>query len=256
MKLEWPFCFAGVDFNIEAADDIEDSSNQAYLDNVVPPEQLDPETCNNPELNEQDDKVATSPVVNGFTAPTTPPTAKKKRLYNRKLSPRSEGPVVKLLKLSPNTIARHTNGEMRSESVPSETENSPAAPTKLAPVSVPHGLPKKRTVNGPNLLRNKQLKKKVVGKSKAVYRKPDRLSDSRTSLPGVKPLDPPVEESDFVECVKCLAVVNVLSARDHVAVCPGAPPLAEIDLSTTQCECKMYSILFHFLNICFFQFHL
>lgn len=193
-----------------------------------------------PEENSANENVVPSVVVNGFAAPSSPPVVKKKRPYNRRLTPKSEGsPVVKLHKLSPNTIAKHTNGEMNPppEPVPLEPEplpvETPSDEAVAMPVPLP--MPKKRTVNGPNLLRNKQVKKKVVGKSKTVFRKPDKLGDAqnRTSVLGVKPLDSPEEDSGLVECVKCYAVVSVNSAREHLAVCTGVLPVVENDIGTS-----------------------
>ena len=220
---------AGVDFNIEAADDIEDGSTPAYcLDSLAPLEV--PETVPNsfeeeqPEADSANENVVPSVLVNGLAVPSSPP--KKKRPYVRKSIPKSEGPVVKLLKLSPNTIKRHTNGEMNTPPVPVPPEPEPVetSPVKDS-VAMPVPLPKKRTVNGPNLLRNKQVKKKVVGKCKAVYRKPGEPLN-RTVI-GVKPLDSPTEESGLVECVKCSTVVSIESAREHLSVCGTviAPPV-------------------------------
>lgn len=232
---------SGVDFNIEAADDIDDNSSTGFLNSVAPievPEGTVTSSCEvkQPEEESANENVVPSVVLNGFAAPSSPPIVKKKRPYNRKSAPKSEGdPVVKLLKLSPNTIARHTNGDMDPPAEPVPLEPEPL-PIDRSPESMvmPVPMPKKRTVNGPNLLRNKQVKKKVVGKSKPFYRKADRLSESqnRTSVLGVKPLDSPVEDNGLVECVKCSAVVSVLSARDHLAVCTGGSTSVESDIGT------------------------
>ncbi len=234
---------AGVDFNIEAADDIEDGSSPAYLDSLAPLGV--PETVSNsfdaehPEVDSANENVVPNVVVNGLATPSSPSTVRKKRPYIRRSIPKSEGPVVKLLKLSPNTIKKHTNGEMNPPPVPVPPELEPCGPVETSPdkeliaMSVPIPVPKKRTVNGPSLLRNKQVKKKVVGKSKAVYRKPGEPIN-RTSVAGVKPLDSPVEESGLVECVKCSAVVSIESARDHLSVCGAviSPPVEENTIGT------------------------
>lgn len=229
----------GVDFNIEAADDIEDGSTPAYLDSFA---QLDlPKTVSDSseteqlEANSANENVVPSVLVNGSPEPSSPPVGKKKRPYNRRSTPKSEGPMVKLLKLSPNTISKHTNGEMKPPSVPvsPHQESEPAETTPVeesVAMPLPLPVPKKRIVNGPNLLRNKQVKKKVVGNSKAVYRKPSKTGDTlNRTVAGVKPLDVNPEDSGFVECVKCFAVVSVSSAREHLSVCGIPVPQAVED---------------------------
>lgn len=225
------FYIVGVDFNIEAADDIEEDSTPAYLDTLAPlgvpdtisenaeTEQVEASSANEDEVS--------SVVINGSPSSSSPPTVKKKRPYIRRSIPKSDGPLVKLLKLSPSTITKHTNGESTPLSVPVsphrevEPPETPLQVEEPATMPVPLPVPKKRTVNGPNLLRNKQVKKKVVVNSKTVYRKPNKTieSQNRTSVVGVKPLGFPTEDSGLVECVKCFAIVGVSSAREHLSVC-------------------------------------
>lgn len=227
-----------MDFNIEAADEIEDEPAPEYLDTLAPVEV--PKTVSENAKIEQleassanEDEVP-SVVINGSPTSTSPLIVKKKRPYNRRSIPKSEGPLVKLLKLSPNTLTKHMNGEMNPPSVPAsphhEVEPSETQLPVEEPVTtpVPLAVPKKRTVNGPNLLRNKQVKKKVVVNSKTIYRKPNKASETlnRTSIAGVKPLGFPAEDSGLVECVKCFSIVSISSAREHLAVCDSIIPAA------------------------------
>lgn len=227
----------GVDFNIEAADDIEGDTTSAYLDSLAPSEVSDVaiNSCGTEQstVHSANESVVSSALVNGFTTPTSPPFVKKKRPYVRKSISKSEDPVVRLLKLSPNTIAKHTNGDMNQPPVPHEQESVDKSSVDSTNMPVPLPVSKKRTVNGPNLLRNKQVKKRVVGKSKAIYRKPDKWGETpnRTSVAGVKPLDLP-EDNDLVNCVKCSAVVSVLAAREHLDVCGLSSSPSADDIGT------------------------
>ena len=145
-------------------------------------------------------------VVNGIEPIISSPSpVKKKRLYQRRPSSKPENEqlasqaVVQLSKLSPDSISLHTNGE----------------------VSAP---PKKRTVNGP-MFRNKHIIKKKVLKPKAAVRKTE-VKEPKAEVPSTF-----TEESDFVECVRCAAVVEVANVRQHLTVCAVPVTAEEMDLS-------------------------
>lgn len=152
--------------------------------------------------------------VNGGDNITTPPSLKKKRPYVRKSVPKGEaGPVVKLMKLSPNTIARHTNGEVKTV-------------LPVSPLAAPVSLSSKRRVNGPGFTRSKQGVKKKAVKSKEAYRNSLVRNRGNSEL-GITPLDSTKEGK--VECVKCSTVVNIASARQHLTVCTGQMPQEVIE---------------------------
>ena len=123
-----------MDFNIEATDNVDSVEPPVsnFLDEPYPleaPSEIEPKTS---EIVKQTDCVKethesaaaaaappVTPSVNGNVF-ITPPTVKKpKRPYNRRSGSKSgekgAGPVVKLTKLSPKTLSRHTNGVSQPE---------------------------------------------------------------------------------------------------------------------------------------------
>lgn len=207
----WGHICAGVDFNIEAADENDTEPPPPFLEELALPlpEVPDsiPEVPDNLPVEEKtvneaatvDATSATANVppdlsVNGIDSiESSPSPVKKKRLYQRRPSSKPENkqlesqPVVQLPKLSPNSFSTQPNGE----------------------IGVP---PKRRTVNGP-MFRNKHIIKKKVVKPKATVRKAE-VKESKVEAPSTLS-----EESDFVECVRCAAVVEVANVRHHLTVC-------------------------------------
>ena len=211
------FLIAGVDFNIEATDDVDSGELpvSGFLHEPYPveaPSEVGPaepsdivkQTDSSVAAENQESSAATIPSVNG-TAFLTPPTVKKqKRPYVRRSGSKnsekaSSDPVVKLTKLSPRTIARHTNGVSSSQeptpvvsvlqSPPPPHRSSTPPPHMLEPpeleeaaslvaeeeqlVSVPQPLPQSPAVpvkngksrssgGGPSFLKRNPSKKKVV----------------------------------------------------------------------------------------------
>jgi len=228
----------GVDFNIEAADENDTEPPPPFLEELAMPLPEVPDSI--PEvpdsLPEEEKTISVAAIENSASAITnvppdlsvngiepinsSPSPVKKKRLYQRRPSSKPESeqleslPTVHVQKLSPNQIAVHTNGE----------------------VGVP---PKRRTVNGP-MFRNKHIIKKKVVKPKAPVRKTE-AKELKTEVPLALP-----EETDYVECVRCAAVVEVGNVRHHLTVC-SVPITGEENDS-----CKYLEGLKSFIIICIF----
>lgn len=141
-----------MDFNIEATDNVDSKELpvSGFLHEPYPleaPSEVGPAEPS--DIVKQTDSVVTAenqesaaitPSVNG-TAFLSPPTVKKqKRPYVRrsgsKNSEKASDPVVKLTKLSPRTIARHTNGISSSQEPNSIVFQSPPPPPR--PSTPPH----------------------------------------------------------------------------------------------------------------------
>lgn len=250
---------SGVDFNIEAADELGSETPHGFLEDG---EHLGTTTglvdrCETPPPESTSaNEGEKAPSVNGGVSLFTPPSAKKKRPYTRKLLPKSESsPVVKLHKLSPNTIARHTNGEPKTDEeaapgMPSAVEAT-VSPLAKPPISLPPT--KKRALNGPGFIRSKQAVKKKAVKSKVGPRHALIKVRGGAEL-GITPLDSPDEEPK-VECIKCSAVVGVSVARQHLSTCPGQL-LSPVDIGSQGTTHSFFRTdlctqIDHTLNCCF-----
>ena len=240
------FLVAGVNFNIEAADEVENGTPSVYLESLAPVDLQGVEEENREVGPEETycsanvDSVVPS-VVNGIDkSPALPVESKKKRPYQRRSSikavdiieqqpqtqqpapgspPPSQQPVVKLHKLSPGTIAKHTVREV---------ENNGEVEVAVVPT------PKKRSnVNGPGLLRqNKHIKKKFARPRTGVGKKWDgvRVKEEKPESEKLAVVSSGNELADeLVECVRCTSVVPISSARQHLSVCIPVTPVKEND---------------------------
>ena len=223
----------GVNFNIEAADDIENGTPSVYLETLPPVEVFEGEPEKSDTVTEVVDEVSgVVPSVNGVENKPSPRIKRKRQQSKRHSSPKAAStPVIKLHKLSPGTILKHTAPSPFVEPEPpaaaSPVVSASSPPFENGEALVP--LARKRTLNGPSLFRNKHLKKKAA-KPKTAPRKKDTVKpkDEKTepenSLVRNKSGE---DESRLVECVKCSALVTISSARHHLSVCSSVTPIQE-----------------------------
>ena len=164
-----------------------------------------PEVVEENRVIEEPSLTAPPEPVNGTVAILPPPSfeVKKKRPYHRRsLVKAAESPspgtpprpVIKLHKLSPRTIARHTTVP---DNAPNGNVEAEAPPAPLLPPK------RKGNLNGPGLLRHtKHLKKAIC--PKALGRRWDgvRIKDSPTGVEATAVATPNSTGDGVVECLR------------------------------------------------------